>query len=107
MGQENLTCWHLIEQELSIGSKEAANQTMDLTNLNEAVKTMKKENIDAFSSKILHTWTKTMSLGSNMHVMMQSLEEEEGCCLPHGWSVMNLYTEMTTRRQASCSFGEE
>ena len=47
---------------------------MDPTNLNKAVKTIKKEELDAFSSEIIHTQTKTIFLGSNMHVTMQSLE---------------------------------
>ena len=68
---------------------------MDLTNLNEAVRTIKKEEINAFSSKIIHTQIKNMLLGSNMHVMRQTLEEEDGSCLPYSLSVMK--TEMTTR----------
>ena len=40
--------------ELSVESEEAANWTMDLTNLNKAVKTTKKEEINTFSSKIIH-----------------------------------------------------
>ena len=58
---------------------------------------IKKEKIKAFSSKIIHAQTKTIFLGSNMHVMMQTLEGGDGPCLPHGLSVMNTYTEMTTR----------
>ena len=77
-------------------SKEAANQTMDLTDLNEAVKTMWKEEIDAFLSKIIHAWTKIMFLGSNMHKMMQTSEKEGGSCLPQSLSVMDTYTKMTT-----------
>ena len=84
------------QAELSVESTEAANQTMDLTDLNEAVKTMRKEEIDAFSSKIIHAWMKTMFLGSNMCVMMQTLKEDDGSCLPHGLSVMNTFTKITT-----------
>ena len=36
------------QTELSIRSETAANQTMDPTNLNEAVKVIKKEEIDTF-----------------------------------------------------------
>ena len=67
---------------------------MDLSDLNEAVKTIKKEEINAFSSKIIHAITKTMFLGTNMHMMTQTLEEEDGPCLPHGLSIINTYTEM-------------
>ena len=56
----------------------------------------KKEEISDFSSKIIHAHTKTMFLGSNMHVMMQTLEEGDGPCLPHSLSIMNTYPGMTT-----------
>ena len=38
-----------------------------------------------------------MFSGSNVHVMMQALKGGDGCCMPHGLSTMNTYTEMTTR----------
>ena len=74
-----------------------ANQTVDPPKLNKTVKTTRMEEIDSFLSKFIHAQMKTMFLGSSMHVMMQTLEEEDGSCLPHGMSVMNTYTEMTTR----------
>ena len=37
-----------------------------------------------------------MFLSSNMHVMIQTLEEGDGPCLPHSLSIMNTYTKMTT-----------
>ena len=67
---------------------------MGPTDLNEAVKMIKKEEIEALSSKIIHTQTKTIFLGSNMHMMMQILEGRDRPCLPHCLSVMN--TKMTT-----------
>ena len=84
------------QAELSIGSEMAAYKTMGLTELSEAVQTIRKEEIDVFSSKIIHAQTKTIFMGSNMHVMMQTLEEGDLPCLPHGLSVMNTYTKMTT-----------
>ena len=39
----------------SVQSKVATDQMVDLTDLNKAVKTMKKEEIDAFSSEIIHS----------------------------------------------------
>ena len=75
----------------------AANQTLDLTNLNEALKVIKKEEIDAFSSWIIQARIKTIILGNNMHIMMQTLKRGDGLCLPHGLSVMNTYIQMTTR----------
>ena len=68
----------------------------DPTNLNEAVKTTKREEIDAFSSKIIHDQMKTMLLGSNMHVMTQTLRGGNGPHLPYGLSVVNTYTKGTT-----------
>ena len=79
--------------ELSVRSEAASNQTMDLTYLNEAVKMTKKEEIDAFLSHIIHSQTKTMCLGDNMHVMTQTLKGVDGPCLPHGLSIMNAYTK--------------
>ena len=82
--------------ELSVRGEVAANQTVDPTNLNEAAKMIKREEIDTFSSRIIHGQTKTMLLGNNMHVMMQTLKGDDGPCLPHGLSVINTYTEVTT-----------
>ena len=85
------------QAELSIRSEMTVNQTMGLTDLNKAVKMMKKKEIDAFSSKVIHTQTKTIFLDSNMYMMTQTLEGGDGPCLTHGFSVMNTYTKMTTR----------
>ena len=41
--------------------------------------------------------TRTMHLGSNMHIMMQTLKGVDGSCLLHGLSVRNIYTKMTIR----------
>ena len=54
------------QPELSIKSKAAANLTWDLTDLNQPVKTTKNVEIDAFLSKIILIWIKTMLLGNNM-----------------------------------------
>ena len=55
---------------------------------------IKREEIDAFSSKIIHARTRAMFLGSNMHVMMQAMKWGDGPCMLHGLSVMNTYNEM-------------
>ena len=73
----------------------AANQIVDLTDVKEAVKMIKREEIDTFSSKIIHGQTKTMLLGNNMHVMTQTLKGDDGPCLHHSLSVMNTYTKVT------------
>ena len=83
--------------QLSFERETAASHTRDPTDLNEAVKMTKNEEISAFSLKIIHAKTKTMFLGSSLHVMMQALEEGDGFCLPHGLSTVNTYTEMSTR----------
>ena len=82
--------------ELLVQNKAAANQTVDLTALNEAVKMTKKEKIDAFSSKIIYGHTKTLLLGNNMQVMTQSLKGGDGLHLPHSLRVVNTYTEVTS-----------
>ena len=60
--------------EPSTKSETSSDCTMDPTNLNEAIKTTKREKINAFSSKIMHTQTKTMFLGNDKYIMMQALE---------------------------------
>ena len=50
-------------------------QTVDLTDLKEVVKMIKKEEIDAFPSKIIHNQIKTLLLRNNMHVMTQARKE--------------------------------
>ena len=67
---------------------------MDPTDLNEVVKTTKREEVDTFSSKIINGQMKTLLLGNNVHVMTQSLKGSDGPHLPHGLSVVNMYTEV-------------
>ena len=57
---------------------------------------MKQEEIEVFSSKIVHGCTKTVLLGNKMYVMTQGPEKVEDPILPHGLSMANTYTEMTT-----------
>ena len=66
-----LACW---QAGLSIQRETATNQAVDPTNLKEAAKTTKREKMDAFLSKIIHCWMKTLLLGNIMHVMTQSLK---------------------------------
>ena len=72
----------------------AANQTVDLTNLNEAVKMTKREEVDAFLSKIIHSRIKALLLANNMDVMTQSLKGGDGPHLLLGLSGVNTYTEV-------------
>ena len=85
-------CW----AELCFKNDRTASQTSGLTDLNEAVKTMKQEEIEAFLSKIVHGHTKTVLLGNNMYLMTQAPEKGEEPCLPHLLSMVNTYTKMTT-----------
>ena len=82
--------------ELSLKNDATASPIPDLTDLNEAVKTMKQEEIGPFLSKIVHGHTKTVLLGNNLYIMRQALDKGEQPCLPHCLSVANTYTEMTT-----------
>ena len=82
--------------ELSLKNNTTASAIPDPTDLNETVKTRKLEEGEAFSSKIVHGNTKTVLLGNNMYIMTQAPEKSEEPCLPHGLSVANTYTEMTT-----------
>ena len=80
--------------EFSIQKETVTNQAVDPTDLDTPVKTTNKKEVDAFSSKIIHGLMQTLLLGSNMHVVTQSLNGGEGPHLPHGLSVVNTYTEV-------------
>ena len=67
---------------------------MDLSDLKEMVRMTKKKEIDAFSSKIIHSQMKTILMGNNMDVMTQSLKGGNGPNLPHGSSMVNRYTKV-------------
>ena len=72
------------------------NQTVCVTDLNRVAKMTKKEEIDAFLSKIIHGWTKTMLL-RKQHACNDSVTEEgDRPHLLHGLSVENMYTEVTS-----------
>ena len=86
-----LACW---QAELSIKREATMHQTVDLIDLKEAVKMTKKEEIDAFSLKIIHGQIKTMLLRNNIHVMTQALKGGNEPHLPHSLSVVNMYTKM-------------
>ena len=91
--------FHLLARhcaEFSVTSSVTAHQTLGLTYLNKAVKLTKREEIDAFSSEVIHSHTKTMFLSNSMYVMTQAPEKGEVPCLPHGLSMLNTYTQMTT-----------
>ena len=49
--------------------------------------------IDAFSSKIIHAWTKTAFTSVRLNVMTHALHADEGL-LPAGLTIQNVYTEM-------------
>ena len=89
-----LLAWY--QAELSIKSEAATNQMVDPTDLNKVFKTTKKDEMDAFSSKIMHGQTKTMLFRNNMPVMTQILNGGDGPHLPHCLSVVSTYTEVTT-----------
>ena len=57
---------------------------------------MKQEEIEAFSSQIMHGHTKTVLWGNNMYIMTQAPEKDEEPCLPHGLCMANTYAKMTT-----------
>ena len=86
-----LACW---QAGLWIQREAVANQTVDPTNLSEAVKMTKKEGVDAFLSKVIHVGMKTLLQGNNMHVLTQYLKGGDGPHLPHGLSIVNTYTKV-------------
>ena len=85
------------QAELLLKGEAAMHQAVDLTDLKEAVNMTKREEVDAFSSKIIHSWMKTLLLRNNMHVMTQVLKGGGGPHMPHGLSVVNTYTKLISR----------
>ena len=49
---------------------------------------------------------KTILFGHNMNVMTQSMKGIDGPRFPHGLSVANTYTKVTSGEQASCGSSE-
>ena len=60
------------------------------------MKTTSQEEIEAFSSKIVHGHTKIVLLGNIMYIITQAWEKGEEPCLPHGLIMATTYTKMTT-----------
>ena len=79
---------------------------MDPTDLNKAVKTTRTEEIEAFSSKIIHGHTKTRLLGNNMHVMMQTLKGSKDPTCLMAW-VSRIPTLKWHSKQVSCSHSQK
>ena len=68
-------------------------KVLDPTEYNEVVTTKGSKMFDAFLSKIIHAWTKTMFIGTRLNVMTHTLHVDEGP-LPQGLMIQNAYTEM-------------
>ena len=98
--------WLLACQQADISLKEQAamHQTVDQTSLKEAVKMTNREEVDTFSSKIIHGQMKTMLLGNNRNVNESSSEGGDGPHLAHGLSVVN---QSDFQDQMSCSSSEK
>ena len=68
-------------------------RVLDSTEYDEVVTTKGSEMIDAFSSRIIHTWMKTTCTGARLNVMTHALHAKEGS-LFHGFMIQNTYTEI-------------
>ena len=66
------------QAELFLKNNTTARPIPDATDLNEAVKMMKQEEVEAFSSQIVHGHTKTVLQGNNIYVMTQAPEKGQG-----------------------------
>ena len=91
MHQGYPTYWQDIKQNSPLRMTQP--QSNPWSNWFKAVKTTKWEEIEAFLSNIIHGHAK---LGNNKYVMTQAPEKGKEPCLPHGLSMVNTYTEMTT-----------
>ena len=68
-------------------------RVLDSTEYDKVVTTKGSEMIDAFSSRIIHAWTKTTFTGVRLNVMTHTLCADEGP-LPQGLTIQNAYTKM-------------
>ena len=68
-------------------------RVLDSTEYNEVVTTKGSKMIDAFSSRTIHAWMKTMFTGARLNVMTHALHAEEVLLL-QGLMIQNTYTEM-------------
>ena len=82
--------------EPSLKNYTTSSQIPGPADLNEAVKAIKQEGIEAFSSKTVHGCMKTVLLGNNMYAVTQAPEKGEEPCLQHSLSMVNTYSKMTT-----------
>ena len=65
----------------------------DPSDYDEIVTTKEAKTIDAFSSQVIHTKTKTAHRGEGINMMTQALRVEDGSLL-QGLTVKNVYTEL-------------
>ena len=84
-------CWVVLSLKNNITTRSIP----DPTDINEAVKMMKQEEIGTFLSQIVHGHTKIVLWGSSMYMTTQAPEKGEEPCLPHGLCLANTYIEMT------------
>ena len=68
-------------------------KVLDPTEWDNVVTTKDSEMIDAFSSRIIHAWTKTTFTGVRLNVITHALHAKEGS-LPQDLTVQSAYNEM-------------
>ena len=86
-----LACW---QAELLIQGEATVHQTVDPTNLKGGGENEKEGGDRCFLIQNYTQPNENMLLGNNMYVMTQSLKGGDGPHLPHGLSVVNMYTKV-------------
>ena len=76
-----------------LGSDKVTTRVLDPTKYDEVVTTKGCKMIDAFSSKIIHTQTKTAFTGVRLNVMTHTLHASKGP-LTTALMIQNAYREM-------------
>ena len=90
----HLLAYH--QAELSIWSETSANQTMGLADLNEAVKIIKKEEINTFCQRSYIPRQRSCFWAATYLWWCRPWQGGDRPCLPHCLNIMHAYTEMTT-----------
>ena len=80
--------------------KMPTNTEQNPVHLDKKVVFKKKYTIQAFTSQIIHCWTKkTMMVGYQLHVMTQALYLEDEAHLPNSMYMLKTYTELKDSSQ--------
>ena len=78
---------------VTLENEKVPTRVLDSTEYDAVVTSKGSKMIDAFSSRIIHAWTKTVFSSVRLNVMAHALHADKGP-LPQSLMIKNAYTEM-------------